>query len=129
MCIELVTFEILPPPSLTATDGGLVRRMLRILNNSRYRSYADKSAYKGALYESAVSQRVSRHIVAEKFTVRKRSNSLHWAGIPLGRHPAGPASRLLIIPTWATSMGQLWMENVMSFVNQLLCYDRSGNIY
>ena len=52
-----------------------------------------------------------------------------WAGIPLGRHPAGPASRLLIIPTWATSMGQLWMENVMSFVNQLLCYDRSGNIY
>ena len=46
MCIKSITCEKLPPETLTATDGGIARPMLRALNTSHYRTCAGKSIHK-----------------------------------------------------------------------------------
>ena len=98
MCIESITCEKLPPESLTATDGGFARPMLRALNTSRYRTCTSKSNNKGSRYEFAVSQRVCQYKIEEKFVVRKSSDPLPWSGIP--------EARLLTIRNWATPSGR-----------------------
>ena len=79
MCNESITYEILPPSALAATDGGLVRPVLRTTSTSRYRTKFNlRKPFTSPLFPS-----VSAILTEQK--IRYQEAPRHYQCISYGR--------------------------------------------